>query len=101
MITKQHIERAKAKAQEIWDTHRTEDAEDLIKDQIFAEILGEPASNNHKHADKILYLNKLWEEVKDLDEKGYWGFDAVAIEFCKMLERALTLNNLGLFKKGE
>ena len=93
MITQLQLDRAKLKAQELWNKYYSEDAENIIKREIFSEIISDedPDAEN-----KLKYLNQMWAEVKAYDQLGYWGFDAVAIEFCKMIERSLKLREFGI-----
>lgn len=93
MITLEKLELAKAKAQELWNTYHSEDAENIIKREIFCLIVDDTDSNAKA---KLAYLTEVWESVKELDPVGYWGFDAVGIEFCKMLERAYKFKELGI-----
>lgn len=93
MLTLQQIDRAKQKAQELWDKYHSPDCEELIKRAIFEEIV---IQNDPDAQKKINFFNDVWEEVKALDEKGYWGFDSVGLEFCKALERAYKMKELGI-----
>lgn len=93
MITKQQLERAKAKAQEYWNQFHSDEMEDSIKDAVFSELINKTDTN---YNNQILYLNKIWEEIRDGEENKYWGFDAVALEFCKVIERAFNLKHVGI-----
>jgi len=93
IITLEQVKRAQAKAQEIWDRYHCEEAENLIKKEVFVELIDYDDVESER---QIEVLEELWEMSKEIDPKAYLGFDAIAIEFCKRLEMSVKLKSANI-----
>ena len=93
IITIEQLQRAQQKAQEIWDRYRCEETEDLIKKQIYVELIN---YDDQESEQQIEALNELWAATKDMAVNNYWGPDGMAVEFCKRLEMAIKLKHLNI-----